>query len=296
MLHLEFAVAPHEINSLHHLSLIEARMGFEKGALLSRFPNSWFRQVSDHLRQNVEANKVDRCTEKLRQIKNSKLIGLQRDFNGNDWVEAAQNSHKNSPFHRVIEQSLNKPPHLVSSICALGEDDFVFNTQFKRNAQSLAEAAQALLSGAEKITLFDPYLCPTKVSYLNTLNELMSICRKNEVEFHIFSEEDKKPDWQDRLEALSAFKDKLPANIQLFWYFIDDRGSGFLHSRGLFTAKGGLVYDRGFEEPRDLEQRNEFTDITPMPINLLTEKAKSYNTAQQFEKFKLVRDVWNSNA
>lgn len=296
MLHLEFAVAPHEVNSLHHLSIIEARMGFEKGALLSRFPNGWFRQVSEHLRQNVAANRIDRSTEKLRQIKNSKLVAFQRSFDGENWVEAAQNSHENSPFHRVVEQSLNAPPHLISSIDDLEEGDFVFDTQYLRNAQSLASAAQALLNGAEKVTLFDPYLCPTKVGCLNTLMEYMNLCRKAEVEFHIFSEEDGKPDWQLRLDSLSAFQRDLPANIRLFWYSVDDGGSGFLHSRGIFTAKGGLIYDRGFEEPRDLAQRGELTDVTPMPIGLLTEKARAFNTAQQYERFTLVRDVWSSNS
>ena len=295
MLHLEFAVAPHEVTSLHHLSIIEARMGFEKGALLSRFPSGWFREVSEHLRRNVAENSIDRTTEKLRQIKNNKLVAFQREYVGNDWAHAAQNSHVQSPFHRMIEESLNGPPHLISSIEDLEEGDFVFATQYQRNAQSLANAAQALLNGAEKVTLYDPYFCPMKVGYLNTLKECMNLCRKADVEFHVFSEEDGKPDWQLRLDSLLALKEDLPANIRLFWYCVDDNGSGFLHSRGLFTSKGGLVYDRGFEEPSDLAQRVELTDVTPMPIGLLTEKARAFNTAQQYEQFTLFRDVWSSN-
>ncbi|TDF38499.1 hypothetical protein EYS14_12560 [Alteromonadaceae bacterium M269] len=289
MLHLEFAVAPHEVNSLHHLSLLEARMGFEKGALLSRFPNGWFRQVSENLRQKNCSSKIDRTTEKLRQIKNCKLVGLQREYSGEDWAQAAQNSHTDSPFHRVIEKSLNGPPHLIPSIEDLEDSDFVFVSQYQRSAQALARAAKALLNGAEKVTMFDPYLCPTKTSCLTTLIECMNLCRKAEVEFHIFSEEDGKPDWQTRRDSLSAFQHKIPENIRLFWYSVDDHGSGFLHSRGLFTSKGGLIYDRGFEEPRDLTQRDEVTDVTPMPIGYLTEKARVFNTAQQYERFTMVQ-------
>jgi hypothetical protein len=294
MLHLEFAIAPHEVTSLHHLSIIEARMGFEKGALLSRFPNGWFRAVSEPLRQNVASNRIDRSIEKLRQIKNNKLVAFQREYVGDDWVHAAHNSHADSPFHRVIEESLNAPPYLISSIEDLEDDDFTFVTQHQRNAQALARAAQALLNGAERVTLFDPYLCPTKIGCLNTLNECMNLCRKANVEFHIFSKEDGKPDWQTRSDCLSAFQRELPENICLFWYNVDDDGSGFLHSRGLFTAKVGLIYDRGFEEPRDLAQRDELTDVTPMPTGLLSEKARAFNTAQQYERFTLVRDVWSS--
>ena len=123
----------------------------------------------------------------------------------------------------------------------------------------------------------------------------MKVCKKDEVEFHVFSEEDGKPAWQRTEQALEEFKATLPENIKLFWYCADDSGSGFLHARGLFTAKGGLVYDRGFEEPNDVAQRTELTDITPMPSNLLQAKATSYNTSLQYEDFVLVRDVWSSH-
>ncbi|GLR74376.1 hypothetical protein GCM10007855_12500 [Aliivibrio sifiae] len=86
-----------------------------------------------------------------------------------------------------------------------------------------------------------------------------------------------------------------PENIKLYWYCADDERSGFLHSRGLFTAKGGLIYDRGFAEPGDRDQRQELTDITPMPTDLLHAKANSYNTSLQYDDFKLVRGVWSSH-
>lgn len=295
MLHLEFAVAPTEVNSLADLALLDARLGFDRGAVLSGFPKAWFRDVSDQLRRTHNGTSLDRATERLRTFKNNKTVAFTRTYQEGSWVNAATVSHENVPFHRLVEQSFTQLPVFVSSITELEDPDFNYNSQFPRDAVSLAQAATALLLGAEKVTIYDPFICATKLGYRKTLLEFMKLCKKADVEFHIFSEEDGKPAWDRTEQALVALKAVMPRNIKLYWYCADDDGSGFLHSRGLFTAKGGLIYDRGFAEPGDRDQRQELTDITPMPNDLLQAKANSYNTSLQYEDFDLVRGVWSSH-
>ncbi|EGQ8027528.1 hypothetical protein ACWOKN_003143 [Vibrio vulnificus] len=295
MLHLEFAVAPSQINSLMDLVILEARMGYEKGAVLSRFPKAWFREVSQQLNAELDGTKLDRATEKLRTLQSSKLVSFGRSFDGEGWVEAARNSHDAKLFHRLVEDSFDDRPVFVPSLIDLEDADFAYVSFYTREAESLASAASGLLFGAEKVTIYDPYICATNAGSRKTLLELMKLCKKGEVEFHIFSEEDKKPAWDLTEQALVEFKDVMPENTKLYWYCADDQGSGFLHSRGLFTAKGGLIYDRGFSEPGAIEQRQELTEIIPMPIDVLQAKAKSYNTSLQYENFELVRGVWSSH-
>ncbi|HHY0338487.1 TPA: hypothetical protein ACVU1F_000947 [Vibrio cholerae] len=296
MLHLEFAVAPSQINSLMDLVILEARMGYEKGAVLSRFPKAWFREVSRQLNAELDGTKLDRATEKLRTLQSSKLVSFGRSFDGEGWVEAARNSHDAKLFHRLVEDSFDDRPVFVPSLIDLEDADFAYVSFYTREAESLASAASGLLFGAEKVTIYDPYICATNAGSRKTLLELMKLCKKGEVEFHVFSEEDKKPAWDLTEQALVEFKDVMPENTKLYWYCADDQGSGFLHSRGLFTAKGGLIYDRGFSEPGAIEQRQELTEIIPMPIDVLQAKAKSYNTSLQYENFELVRGVWSSHA
>ncbi|EGR3959837.1 hypothetical protein DDN62_17225 [Vibrio cholerae] len=296
MLHLEFAVAPSQINSLMDLVILEARMGYEKGAVLSRFPKAWFREVSQQLNAELDGTKLDRATEKLRTLQSSKLVSFGRSFDGEGWVEAARNSHDAKLFHRLVEDSFDDRPVFVPSLIDLEDADFAYVSFYTREAESLASAASGLLFGAEKVTIYDPYICATNAGSRKTLLELMKLCKKGEVEFHVFSEEDKKPAWDLTEQALVEFKDVMPENTKLYWYCADDQGSGFLHSRGLFTAKGGLIYDRGFSEPGAIEQRQELTEIIPMPIDVLQAKAKSYNTSLQYENFELVRGVWSSHA
>ncbi|HAS8193079.1 TPA: hypothetical protein I7704_23805 [Vibrio vulnificus] len=295
MLHLEFAVAPSQINSLMDLVILEARMGYEKGAVLSRFPKAWFREVSQQLNAELDGTKLDRATEKLRTLQSSKLVSFGRSFDGEGWVEAARNSHDAKLFHRLVEDSFDDRPVFVPSLIDLEDADFAYVSFYTREAESLASAASGLLFGAEKVTIYDPYICATNAGSRKTLLELMKLCKKGEVEFHVFSEEDKKPAWDLTEQALVEFKDVMPENTKLYWYCADDQGSGFLHSRGLFTAKGGLIYDRGFSEPGAIEQRQELTEIIPMPIDVLQAKAKSYNTSLQYENYELVRGVWSSH-
>jgi hypothetical protein len=295
MLHLEFAVAPSQISSLMDLVILEARMGYEKGAVLSRFPRAWFREVSQQLSAELNGTKLDRATEKLRALQSSKLVSFGRTFDGEGWVEAARNSHDAKLFHRLVEASFDDRPVFVPSLIDLEDADFEYVSLYTREAESLASAASGLLFGAEKVTIYDPYICATKPGSRKTLLELMKLCEKGEVEFHVFSEEDGKPAWERTEQALVEFRDTMPENAKLYWYCADDQGSGFLHSRGLFTAKGGLIYDRGFSEPGAVDQIQELTEITPMPTDLLQAKAKSYNTSLQYENFELVRGVWSSH-
>lgn len=293
MLHLEFAVASTEINSVSDLALLDARFGFDRGAVLSVFPKAWFREVSQQLVRGHSGASLARATERLKAFKDNKSVSFSRIYQGNDWKTSVIASHATYPFHRIVEQSFNQRPMFISSIAELDDADFNYNSRYLRNAQSLSEAASALLVGAEKVTIYDPFICVTKPGYRKTLLELMRLCNKPEIEFHIFSEEDGKPNWTNREQELQLFKNSLPNNIKLYWYCADDNGSGFLHPRGLLTAKGGLVYDRGFVEPNDRDQRTELTDIIPMASDMLEAKAKSYN-ASQHEDFELVRDVWCS--
>jgi hypothetical protein len=295
MLHLEFAISPDQIRNMADLNLLEARLGFDKGAVLSRFPKGWFGEVSRHLNASLNGQQIDRATEKLRRIKESRLVSFNRPYAGAAWHEAAATSHQAQPFHRVVDGVTDNRPHYISDWQNLDEGDFSFNTQYERNAASLAGAAKALLLDAEKVTIYDNYLCPTRPGCLNTISEMMSLCLKADVEVHIFAEEAGKPTRAERDQQLAQFCARLPANIRLFWYWLDDAGSGLLHQRGLFTGKGGLIYDRGFEEPRDLAQRRTPTTLTPMPRALLEDRARLFNPAQLGGGLSLIVPRWQSH-
>ncbi|EJG1634283.1 hypothetical protein BT049_RS13460 [Vibrio parahaemolyticus] len=93
MLHLEIAVSPSEIRSLQDLALLEARLGFDKGTVLSSFPKIWFRQVAEQLQAANDGINKHRLTERLTRFKDGKIVAFNRRYEGQSWAEAARASH-----------------------------------------------------------------------------------------------------------------------------------------------------------------------------------------------------------
>ncbi len=297
MLHNEFAIAPEQIQDIRDLRFLEARFGFNKGALISAFPKRWFAQVAERLKLSLGDAQVDRISDDLKQFKEQCVLGFSRDFNsGKQWIDSVLESNQTKPFHRIIEQSLNQPPEFISNIHALRDHDFFNPNQVSRTSQALADAAELLLINAEKVTLFDPYFCLTDKPYQKTFLEIIQKCQKPKVTFNIFCKEENKPDWQtSRKPDIEEFAANNLANGQkLRWFSISDNGSGAIHPRGLFTGKGGINYDRGFAEPNAHEQRNELTDVSIMNAVELQQKSSDYNDTQISDKFTIVNQ-WFSN-
>lgn len=294
MLHLEFAVSPEQVCSIHDINLLEARFGFHKGALISLFPKKWIKSCLDSLTGNEIERK--QFVEKITANRDILLSNFGRDYGiYPDWSEAAWASHTEHPFHKLIDSNIRENNIYLESIQSITDNDMSYPTMFPRRANLLASAARALLFKAEKVTLYDPYFDISKDGYKKTLEAMIAICEKPNVEFHIYSEEDRISAWSAIQVALERFKAGMSSTQKLFFYSVNDNGSGFMHDRGLFTAKGGLIYDRGFVEPSDHNQREEFTSIIPMPLSALEAKSKSFNEAGDNHDDFVVVNKWASH-
>lgn len=294
MFYKEFAIEPSQIKTIADLRWLEARFGYEKGALVSAFPGRWIRAVLESIKASNEEGELDVLTELLGDLKSKVLHRYSRNFNGESWVASAQLSHDEKPFHRIIQASQFEPPVWVDSLYKLGEHDFDIIPSCQRSSEAMANIAETLLVNAEKVILVDPYACPTKVGFNKTLLALMEKCNKEAIEFIVFSEEEGKPDWTLRIKALESLNKQLPQNITLAWASINDGGTGVIHPRALFTAKGGINYDRGFEEPRDNAQREEMNLLNLLSRSHLEDFAKKYNISQPLAPLELVQPVWRS--
>jgi len=294
MLYKEFAIEPNQIRDIGDLRLLEARFGYDKGALISSFPSKWFKAVLASLRAMNDDHRVDSLTDILRDIREKALHRYSRDYDSDNWLTAAKSSHEVKPFHRILESTLSEPPVFIGSLDNLENNDFDLITHCTRTASDMPAVVETLLSGAEKVTLVDPYACVTKSGYKKTLLALMRKCQKPDVTFVVFSKEAGKSDWASRKIALNTFAQQLPANITIHWCSLDDGGTGFLHNRFIFTAKGGINFDRGFDEPSDRDQKQSRNDLNPLSINHLNEYTQTYNTAQLTAPLTLAQPIWRS--
>lgn len=294
MFYREFAIEPKQIRTIGDLRWVESRFGYERGALISTFPGRWVKEVLATLQAENEDGQLDLLTELLRDIKSRVLHRYAREFSGEDWLSSARLSHQQVPFHRVVEKTVDEPPVWVSNIYNLADEDFELIPHCNRTADSISEVSGALLASAEKVTLVDPYACLTRNEFKRVLLALMGQCCKEKVEFIVFSEEEKKPDWDQRKAALAAFKAEIPNNITLVWASVSDGGTGNMHARALFTAKGGINFDRGFDEPSELIQKEEINLLNPLSRVQLEDFVKRYNIAQLLAPLELAQPVWKS--
>ncbi len=294
MLHKEFAINPDQIQSLPDLRLLEARFGYDKGALISAFPKKWFREVAGRLSTRISARGADNISDRLKAFKAQSIANFSREFKAESWEESVKISHDDKPFHRIVEPSQKEPPVVIASIHDLEQADFTIPSQIEqRTATLLADAGAALLVPAEKVTVFDPYIDITKPGCQKTLSEMMGLCKKQSVRFHVFSGSGNSPEWSYVLNALQNFSEKIPSNIELHWHHVHDKGSGYFHSRGFFTSKGGITYDKGFIEPPDRDQRETPMDVHIMTQSTLEQKSRNFNDAQLADRL-VLENNWNS--
>ncbi|MDP2162003.1 MAG: hypothetical protein Q8K02_16095 [Flavobacterium sp.] len=277
------------------MRLIEARFGYEKGSLISTFPASWFDEVLVRLQASNSASQIDKLTDLLRQIQVKALHKYGRDYLMDPWLNAANASHATQPFHRILESSKPAPPIHLENLYELKDEDFDLITHCKRTAEEMSKVAAELLKDAEKITLVDPFATPDKIEYEKTLLKMANITTKPHVEFIIFSEEEKQQsNFELRKNKLSSIQEKFSKNIKLTWCFLDDGRTGYIHKRVLFTSKGGINFDRGFSEPRDIDQKNSPNDLTILTRSQLEKFSSDFNYAQITEPLKICH-LWQSD-
>ena len=293
MLFREFAIDPSQINDISHLRLIESRFGYEKGCLISAFPSDWLRHAITRL-QTQQTTQIDKLTELLRYIAQKSVHKYGRQFAYKNWIESALESNAEKPFHRIIEPSQPRIATHLRSIFDLEDTDFTLTANCNRTATQISEASQELIVDAEKISIVDAYADPSNKGYLKTIIAIASKSRKTQVELVIYSEEDRQSvDFEVRKVSLQGLSDQLSTNIKLTWCFLSDKGTGFIHPRALFTAKGGVNFDRGFQEPSDFAQKAAPNLLSILTKTQLEKFTLDYNYSQINEPLE-ISHLWQS--
>lgn len=294
MLFREFAIDPSQLKDLKDLRLLESRFGYEKGCLISAFPSDWLRHAIVGLQSNQQNTQIDKLTELLRLIIQKSLHRYGRNFSGANWIDAAVRTNAAKPFHRIIESSKPKLPIHYTNLYELADDDFHLISYCNRTATQISTVSEELLVDAEKVTIIDAYAIPSNVGYIKTLTQIASKTKKSKVEFIVFSEENQQSDSiEDRKKHLISLVKQLPQNINLTWCFISDNGTGYIHPRALFTAKGGIIFDRGFKEPSDIDQKSAPNLISILTKTQLEKFTLDYNHNQINEPLE-INHLWHS--
>lgn len=160
----EIAVDPAAVASSYlQFNHIIDRFGIPEGRLIAAFPSKWKRLVYDaanaKLKGHVELKKIE---ERLRNLPSTAFLSRERPGAGcaEDWIRAAVDEHRRSPFEAVItSNAVEEPGFLLPADVSSAHPIFAANRQWhiRRDAASMSTCCEPLLAHSRHVKLVDPH-------------------------------------------------------------------------------------------------------------------------------------------
>jgi hypothetical protein len=254
----EYAVEPRAIGSTwQNFRYLIEKFGFDRGRLISQFPNDWFKEVyaASVAMKDVERK---RFVETLKRAQRCKVIrsGRRYDPSLGNWLKNAVAQHNVVPFHAIIAEV--NPTALADVISVDEVDDAhplmvsAHTWEVERVGKALAQAMAPLLTSAHRVLFVDRFFDISKSRYRETLKSCLDVLTANgagraHCEIH-FCDHDSRPP-ADLLERDAGrwLKGILPVGTSITLFSWKERIDGEdFHARYLLTDVGGISVDAGF--------------------------------------------------
>lgn len=283
MLFAEFAVNPDVVRDCRDLQLLNAHFSRYSGALISKFPDSWAESVLQRL-SNVSFSEQEKAKILIPKLLQNALLSFERQYRNTDWCDEAIKLHAAHNFYALLGMPETRLPTFISTLDEIDHVDFrrIGSRSVECRAQELANAALPILRSAERISLIDPYAqlgYNLNQGYGKTLVAMFEKIADRKVAFDIYAESDKKNLEQEQVK-FNEFKRRVPRNIQLTWFFLNDDGNGALHQRMIVGNNLGLIYDRGFKHENVLDKQTEGTPVYVAKLPDIERANRRYNYVQ----------------
>jgi len=164
------------------LHVIGDHFGFQKGRLVSRFPESWIENLSNSI-GSYNLKDLDRqlIIEFLNYLKIDFSVSVPRKWeDGKTWFENIKESHRKNGFRAIIVK--DNPRRYKKGLIAkelLGFRAFDKNKYLKnsldsdvsRSADTIADSIDLLLQDDPVIQVIEPHFAPDKDRFTNTLKQ-----------------------------------------------------------------------------------------------------------------------------
>ncbi|MCB5226650.1 hypothetical protein JAO78_007445 [Alishewanella sp. 16-MA] len=283
MLFAEFAVNPDVVRDCRDLQLLNAHFSRYSGALISKFPDSWAESVLQRL-SKVSFSEQQKAQILIPKLLQNALLSFERQYRTANWCDEAIASHKAQNFYALLGMRETRLPEFISTLDEIDHVDFrrIGSRSVECRAQELANAALPILRSAERISLIDPYAKlgnNINRGYGKTLEAMFEKIAGRSVAFDIFAEDDQ-TNLDQELVKFKDFKQRIPPNIQLTWFFLSDDGNGALHQRMILGNNLGLIYDRGFKHENDLDRQAVGTPVYVAKLPDIERANRRYNYVQ----------------
>ena len=256
----EYAVEPEAIAvDWETFRYVIEKFGFDRGRLISGFPNNWARRVADAARDsNMGPVKLSSLVNRLRKAQIRAIIPNNRrvDAGIGDWLESALAQHGERPFRAIVVGEDGTRHPAVLEIDDLTDEHDLFaasiSWEVERTDEGIAAAVAPLLCSANEVLIVDPYFDLSERKFKGPLKVMMQkMVRSGKtgsgIQIHFRAHRDR-PSMEDVEREVSGWIRGLIPNefwLELYGWEERDFGEDF-HDRFLLCNRGGMEVGAGF--------------------------------------------------
>jgi len=280
----EFAVNPACLCSSADLSIGLKVFGFEHGAVVSDFPNGWYKELRARAKQMPEPDR-NVFLGKLHLFRERAVARVRSSELGETWLAQALTANAKIPFHAILDEA--DSAQCRSYAAAMDDVDLrvgLRENKVPRNAADLVKSFWPLAVSSERFSVIDPYLKPDSAhqKFLRALIDARRTASRAVLylDLHMEFDDDPREMRDGSMACKAAFKawargigDNLIVSLR--WWA--DSGVGELHPRYLLSERGGVRLDRGAVVPPQLDQQDHDTDIGMLAEHFVKEVERRYN-------------------
>jgi hypothetical protein len=276
-----YVIEPKCFKSVESVRYLLEKFGFHQGRVLVTYPSGWISMVRESLAPLPDLQRK-RAIEFLSKYRDERLVDRPIEFvRGQDWPFNASNALKSHAVDKAISAAKNE--FGITSYDDLEESFFAHRWSGKVPAttDNYRNAVRPLLQISREAILVDPYFQfsrPSRPKVLKAFfNEASSTRCKSFVLYcreSIAANAGLKRFFADAREFC---KKALSSDQSFLVRLLDDKDRPHaMHARYIFSRKGGISFDKGFQE----EPIETYVDLALVSPELLDELCRLYLNEQ----------------
>ena len=241
----EFALDPAIASRVSELRVLLSKFGFYEGRFISQFPRGWVKLALNSIPDQVSRQKV---LELLKRDKDAVFMKSNRPYlEAMNWTDNTVEQHAIAPFKGILSTEARPGFTLIDDVDSTSFPS-ARDARVTGSLDNIMSAIRPLIKASGSLFLIDPYFQPWAA---RTRELLIAVLEERKPGTELKAMVSAK-DWPQVEYANGKIRDALPQTFLRDWRFKvlvcdDELSKSRLHSRYLFSEKGGVRLDKGLQ-------------------------------------------------